>query len=181
MKHFLLTILLFLSFQLSALTRFTSLKALPFSSPWVGGLNACQFGRMDLDGDGKKDLLVFDRHGNRLLCFLNKGGDGEINYQYTTEYDEAFPKLTDWVVFVDYDGDEKEDVFTYSSGWAGIKVFHNVSVNGVLGFQPVKYPYLTSWQGGGEVNILATNADYPAILDIDGDGDMNCHSNITNN
>ncbi len=33
-------------------------------------------------------------------------------------------------------------------------------------------PYLTSFQGAGYVNILATNADYPAIIDIDDDGDL---------
>ena len=143
-----------------------------FHSPWLGGLNACQFGRMDLDGDGKKDLMVFDRHGNRLLCFLNKGGVGEIDYQYTTDYDEAFPKLNDWVVFADYDGDGKEDIFTYSKGWAGIKVYRNVSTTENIEFQLIKYPYLTSWQGGGEVNLFATDADYPAIVDLDGDGDL---------
>ena len=184
MKHFLLTILLLLSFSLSgeecSVFRFNSLRfvegfAVPFSvfhSPWLGGLNACQFGRMDLDGDGKKDLLVFDRHGNRLLCFVNRGGEGEINYQFTSEYDAAFPRLNDWVIFADYDGDGREDIFTYSKGWAGIKVYRNVSSSGHPGFEPVLSPYLTSYQGGGEVNLFATDADYPAIVDLDGDGDL---------
>ena len=173
MKHFLLTILLLVSLTLSGeewKTFHFSLST--FHSPWVGGLNACQFGRMDLDGDGRKDLLVFDRHGNRLLCYLNKGAEGEIRYEYTTQYDALFPRLNGWVVFADYDGDDKEDIFTYSKGWAGIKVYRNVSTSGQLDFALVVNPYLTSWQGGGEVNILATDADYPAIVDLDGDGDL---------
>ncbi len=141
------------------------------SMPWAGGLNACQFGRMDLDGDGKKDLLVFDRHGNRLSCFLNKGDNGEIHYVFDNTYAKRIPKLTDWVVFADYDGDGREDIFTYSKGWAGIKVYRNVSTEQV-DFELVVSPYLTSWQGGGEVNLIATNADYPAIVDLDGDGDL---------
>ena len=141
------------------------------SFPWAGGLNACQFGRMDLDGDGRKDLLVFDRHGNRLLTFLNQGATGEIKYNYAPEYAKRFPKLTDWAVFADYDGDGREDIFTYSQGWAGMKVYRNVSVE-QIGFELVVFPYLTSWQGGGEVNLIATNADYPAITDLDGDGDL---------
>ena len=141
-------------------------------NPWVGGLNACQFGRMDLNHDGQSDLLVFDRHGNRLLCFLNEGGEGEIRFTYTRDYDEAFPRLTDWAIFVDYDGDGLEDIFTYSKGWAGIKVYRNTSTPEGVSFVPVVTPYLTSWQGGGEVNILATDADYPAIVDLDGDGDL---------
>ena len=139
--------------------------------PWAGGLNACQFGRLDLDGDGKKDLLAFDRHGNRLLTFLNRGGMGEINYVYAPEYAQYFPKLTDWAIFADYDGDGREDIFTYSQGWAGMKVYRNVSSEHI-GFELVAYPYLTSWQGGGEVNLIASNADYPAIFDLDGDGDL---------
>ena len=139
--------------------------------PWAGGLNACQFGRMDLDGDGKKDLLVFDRHGNRLSCFLNRGETGEINYVYAPEYAQRFPKLTDWAIFADYDGDGREDIFTYSKGWAGMKVYRNISSE-QIDFELVVFPYLTSWQGGGEVNLIATNADYPAIVDLDGDGDL---------
>lgn len=141
------------------------------SSPWAGGLNACQFGRVDLNSDGVKDLVVFDRQGNRLSCFLNKGGHGEINYVFAPSYVRFFPHLTDWVVFADYDGDGREDLFTFSKGWAGMKVYRNVTDEEV-GFELVAYPYLTSWQGGGEVNIIATNADYPAIVDLDGDGDL---------
>lgn len=166
MKHFLLTVLFLIPLAL------LGEELAPLTSPWAGGLNACQFGRMDLDGDGQKDLLVFDRHGNRLLCFLNKGGVGTIDYQYTTDYDAFFPKMREWVVFADYDGDDKEDIFTYSQGWAGMKVYRNVSSAGQLVFEAVVDPYLTSFQGGGEVNILATNADYPAIVDLDGDGDL---------
>ncbi len=139
--------------------------------PWAGGLNACQFGRIDLDGDGKKDLLAFDRHGNRLLCFLNKGTTGETNYVFAPEYATHFPILTDWAIFADYDGDGRDDIFTFSQGWAGMKVYRNVSAE-QIDFELVTYPYLTSWQGGGEVNLIATNADYPAILDLDGDGDL---------
>lgn len=147
----------------------TSENTLAF--PWAGGLNACQFGRLDLDGDGKKDLIAFDRHGNRLLCFLNKGATGQIDYAFAPEYAKFFPKLTDWAIFADYDGDGHEDIFTYSKGWAGMKVFRNVSAE-QIGFECVACPYLTSWQGGGAVNIISTNADYPAIADLDGDGDL---------
>lgn len=160
MKRFFLVILFLAAMTLTA------------QNPWAGGLNACQFGRMDLDGDGRKDLLVFDRHGDRLLCFLNKGGEGEMRYEYSSAYDEAFPRLNGWAVFADYDGDGREDIFTYSKGWAGIKVYRNITSDEGLGFELVVTPYLTSWQGGGEVNILSTDADYPAIVDIDGDGDL---------
>ncbi|MCQ2319931.1 MAG: T9SS type A sorting domain-containing protein [Bacteroidales bacterium] len=149
--------------------RVDGIKALSF--PWVGGLNACQFGSVDLDFDGKNDLVVFDRQGNRMSCFVNRGGIGEIRYEFDNQYAKAFPKIDDWMILADYDGDGRNDIFTYSKGWAGIKVFRNVSTDS-LAFELVKSPYLTSLQGAGEVNIMATYADYPAIVDVDGDGDL---------
>lgn len=143
----------------------------PLSMPWCGGLNACQFGRMDLDNDGKKDLVVFDRYGNRIRCFLNRGGRGEVDYEWDRQCSACFPQIDDWCIFADYDGDGREDIFTYSKGWAGIKVYRNISTDTVA-FQLVKSPYLTSYQGAGAVNLLATDADYPAIVDLDGDGDL---------
>lgn len=144
-------------------------KALSF--PWVGGLNACQFGSIDLDFDGKNDLVVFDRQGNRMSYFVNRGGIGEIRYEFDNQYAKAFPKIDDWMILADYDGDGRNDIFTYSKGWAGIKVYRNVSTDS-LAFELLKSPYLTSLQGAGEVNIMATYADYPAIVDVDGDGDL---------
>ena len=141
------------------------------SFPWAGGLNACQFGSLDLNFDGKNDLVVFDRHGNRLSCFLNCGEEGEICYEFDNQYAASFPKIDDWMILADYDGDGRNDIFTYSKGWAGIKVYKNVSVDS-LAFELVKSPYLSSLQGAGEVNIMATYADYPAIVDVDGDGDL---------
>ncbi|PKP53058.1 MAG: hypothetical protein CVT92_05660 [Bacteroidetes bacterium HGW-Bacteroidetes-1] len=139
--------------------------------PWTGGLDACQFGTMDLNGDGVSDLLAFDRRGNRLLCFLNEGMEGEIAYQFAPQYTRFFPELFEWVVFLDYDNDGFEDIFTYSPGWAGIRVFRHLGTT-PPSFDLMVSPYLTSLQGGGYVNIISTNADYPAILDIDEDGDV---------
>lgn len=142
---------------------------LPF--PWVGGFDACQFGSIDLNNDGTKDLLVFDRRGNKVLCFVNKGIPNVIDYDYAPQYQKYFPQLAEWVLLADYNGDGKEDVFTYSPGFAGMKVFKNVGMDHPV-FETVVYPYLTSFQGSGYVNILATNADYPAIVDVDQDGDL---------
>ncbi len=141
------------------------------SFPWVGGLDACQFGEIDLNLDGTNDLMVFDRRGNKLLCFLNKGIPNHVEYTYAPQFEKFFPKMEEWVILADYNNDDKTDIFTYSPGFAGMKVFKNTSSN-QLAFENVVYPYLTSFQGGGYVNILATNADYPSIVDIDKDGDL---------
>lgn len=142
-----------------------------YEFPWAGGMNSVQYGQIDLDMDGKKDLLVFDRTGNRIMPFLNAGGDGEINYKYAPSFAGFFPDIFDWMILADYDLDGKEDIFTYSPGYAGMMVYHNTSQSH-LEFTRIEYPYLTSFQGGGYTNILVTYADYPGIADIDGDGDL---------
>lgn len=143
----------------------------PLDLAWTGGLDAAQFNAVDLNLDGILDLLVFDRRGNRKLCFLNEGVEGEISYTYAPDYAHWLPDFSDWVKFVDYDFDGKMDIFTYSPGYASMMVYRNIS-DEELKFQRVVYPYLTSFQGGGYVNIFVTNADYPGIVDVDNDGDL---------
>ncbi len=137
--------------------------------PFAGGLNSCQFGGIDLNNDGVKDLVVFDRHGDRLLTFINNNKPGVISYTWDQKYASRFPQLREWVELVDYNGDGKEDIFTYTTG--GIKVYRNDS-DTALHFTQVSHPYLVSMQGTTLTNILVTSADYPALVDVDNDGDL---------
>ncbi len=146
-------------------------EATSLSFPWTGGLDACQFGVTDVDHDGIKDLILFDRRGNRLLCFRNRGLRGSISMEYAPEYEQYFPEMFEWMILVDFNQDGREDIFTYSPQFAGIQVYQNIGSEHIE-FKRIVYPYLTSFQGTGEVNILATNADYPAIVDVDADGDL---------
>ncbi len=93
--------------------------------PWVGGLNSPQFGKIDINLDGRKDLVIFDRQGNRILPFINNGIPDSVSYTFHPELASLFPPLHDWVYFYDYDCDGKEDIFTYGEG--SIRVFHNIS------------------------------------------------------
>ena len=56
--------------------------------PWAGGVNSAQINTMDLNGDGKQDLVVFDRTANKLNTYLNKNNQ----YQYAPDYESLFPK-----------------------------------------------------------------------------------------
>lgn len=139
-----------------------------FKFPWAGGLSNCQFSNIDFNLDGIKDLLVFDKIGNILLCFLNSGISDSLSYIYAPEYVSAFPKIKSWIQLLDYNNDGKEDIFTYSNG--GIKVYKNTSIN-TLTFSLVKENISSSYNGSN-TNIFCLSEDYPAIADIDGDGDM---------
>ncbi|MBC7381605.1 MAG: T9SS type A sorting domain-containing protein [Bacteroidia bacterium] len=149
--------------------------------PFTGGLNAAQFSAIDLDGDGIKDLFVFDRAGNKILTFLFKNG----KYIYTPKYESMFPELNSWVLLRDYNCDGKMDIFTevdhnaqpdkskfiYSGG---IRVIQNVSTKAgeFKWLQTQNQLYDTGSQTEPPVNISLASTDLPAIEDIDNDGDM---------
>jgi hypothetical protein len=136
---------------------------------WTGGLNAAQFHRFDLNFNGTEDLIIFDRHGNRLLTFLNDGSDSEYAFSFAPEYIGDFPPMHDWVQFIDFNNNGKKDIFTYTVG--GIKVFKNISDTAIR-FQQITFPYLLTQIGSIQTNLFVTDVDYPAILDMDGDGDL---------
>lgn len=138
-------------------------------NPWAGGLNNVQFGKIDLDGDEIKDLIVFDRHGDRLLPFIFKPGFSPSGYTYAPAYRKYFPPLKHWFQLTDYNRDGRPDIFTYTPG--GIMVYKNTTWN-TPEFECVVDPYITSLQGSIFTNLLVTYVDYPAITDLDGDGDL---------
>ncbi len=121
--------------------------------------------------DGLLDLLAFDRRGNRRTCFINNGTSGNIDYEFAPQYSKLLPDFYEWVIFVDYNMDGKNDIFTYSPGYASVMVYKNISV-GQLKFELVVYPYLKTFLEGGYVNLYVSSANYPGIADVDNDGDL---------
>lgn len=146
-------------------------------SPWAGGLNFCEFSQVDLDLDGKNDIVAFDKTNylsyGVLRCFLNKGGAGQINYVYDGSYMNKFPPVSYWAFFYDYDMDGKADLFTYVLG--GIQVYKNTSTPGNLSFQLKKYRIYSNSNPLGApilVNIYSSQVSLPGFVDADKDGDM---------
>lgn len=137
--------------------------------PWLGGLNACQFSATDMNMDGVKDLLVFDRIGNRLLPFLNGGNPGTTDLTYAPEYVQYYPALKNWMLMKDYNLDGLDDIFTY--GFGGIAVYRNVATGSVPAFELVTNQLL-SLIYSNYLNIFVTDVDYPGIADMDQDGDL---------
>ena len=139
----------------------------PFAYPWAGGMNSMQFGWLDCNRDGIKDLIAFDAQGNRVLPFLRNGNN---EYEYAPQYAHLFPDMTGFMQLVDFDKDGKEDIFTYYE--AGIKVYRNVS-DTVLRFELFTEQIL-SLHGSGQVptNLFCTPGDYVVIKDLDGDNDV---------
>ena len=141
------------------------------SMPFAGGFDVPQFSACDLDFDGKKDLVVFDREGGKISCFLNKGIAGQIAYEYAPQYALKFPKkLTEWVLMVDYNGDGKEDIFAAIPG--GVKIYKNTSsIQNGISFELVNGDVQADF-GSFITRLYSGPADIPAILDVDDDGDV---------
>lgn len=141
--------------------------------PFVGGFMSPQFSNIDLDGDGTKDLFVFDRGGNKVLTYIRKGTE----WVYSPKYEAGFPKLVNWALLADYNGDGKEDIFTCADPHfygQSVAVYKNISANDVVAFELAE-PELTCDQnisGLPEANIYWINDDISSIVDVDNDGDL---------
>jgi hypothetical protein len=144
-------------------------QALPMA--WAGGINFAHISDIDLDGDDDKDLLLFDRSGSKVITLLNNGGAGQVNYTFTRAFDDIppFRDLQEWVLLRDYNGDGKDDIFSYTLGGAG--VWKNTSTDGALSFEQVE-DLVNSNYVPTEANLYITQVDIPGIEDIDGDGDL---------
>jgi hypothetical protein len=146
-------------------------------NPWAGGMDAPQFSPVDLDNDGKKDLFVFDRGGNKAYTFLNKGNG---NYDYAPKYEAILPDMENWALMRDFNKDGVPDIFTWAN--AGIKVYRGKRNNGVLSFDFITAKYdssgnlisdlLTFNNNGFNVNVYVLTDDVPGLVDVNGDGDL---------
>jgi hypothetical protein len=142
---------------------------------WAGGLNFVQVSNIDLDQDGIKDVVTFDRSGSKLRTFITNGTTGAVDLKYTPYYESFFPFLHDWVLLVDYDGDNKEDIFAFSDVGVGIKVYKNISsVSTGLQFTMVEDLLQAKYNPPSSTlsTLYITPVDIPAFCDIDNDSDM---------
>ena len=140
-------------------------------NPWAGGLNFAQLSPIDLDQDGIKDLFVFDRTGNKINTFVNKGIPNTVGYRYDSRYREKFPNLQNWALLVDYNNDGKEDIFSYSDNGGGIKIYRNDADASGLKFTLVSILVFSNYSGTS-ANLYVSSVDIPAIADVDNDGDI---------
>lgn len=140
----------------------------PLPNAWAGGLNSAQFSQIDVNHNSIMDLFVFDRCGNKISVFINKGTPNTPDYHYAHAYRDSFPEMSNWVLLRDYNCDGRPDIFTYTPG--GIKVFKNNSPS-QLQFVNVSN-LLVSFFNPGTGSIYLPGTDLPAIDDIDGDGDL---------
>ena len=147
-----------------------------YEKPFMGGLNSPQFSKMDLNQDGKMDIIIFDRSDFKILPFLKttKG-----NFQYAPEYEKQLPTGQYIYLTADINSDGKLDIFTLSD--IGDLLIHiNKSSDTV---QKLTFSNLGPWYYRNQYDSTFFNLynplsfgssinDLPAIQDVDLDGDL---------
>ena len=180
MRLFLISLFLISGLGASSQFYFERDQSVPVSAngsslknPWAGGINSSQPSRIDVNGDGLKDLFLFDKSSQKILVFENEGTD-EGGYSYTAEYNDLFPEIKEWALLRDFNCDGKNDIFTYELG--AFQVWENTtSEGGELEFELVTDGVQSQFiydDGTFTTNIYCSSQDIPAIFDYEGDGDL---------
>jgi hypothetical protein len=143
----------------------------PLKMPWTGGLNYVQISDIDVDFDGDLDLFVFDRSTDQIRIFTQEQEGATKFYKYSPLGFLHFPTdLRYRATTIDYNQDGKNDIFTYGIG--GVKVYKNVG-NAINGLQwELVSSLLYSDYNGSYLNLYVSSSDIPAIVDVEGDGDL---------
>ena len=86
-RIFLLCSIILLVFEQGKTQDFELLKDIPvfrngirIQNPFAGGLKAGQFSTIDLNLDGKEDLVVYDRNSSYITTYINEGAPGDIKF-----------------------------------------------------------------------------------------------------
>lgn len=139
----------------------------PLKMPWAGGLNVVQAGMADTNGDKQPELVLFDRSSTQVQVFAQTS-EGWI---WLPEERFRFPAdVSNWLLLVDYNGDGRKDLFTYTN--AGVRVFKNMAAEGKAAIWELEHSLLMYPGSRGAVNLLVNSGDIPLIADTDGDGDI---------
>ncbi|MDC1395696.1 FG-GAP-like repeat-containing protein, partial [Bacteroidia bacterium] len=148
----------------------------------AGGVNQPQFSNMDFNKDGKLDLLVFDRSGNKVLTFISESVGGSTAYKYDPSYEEFFPKALEFMTMKDYNDDGKPDLWFYDGD--SVNLMQNQSVTNpdfkfidkLFALDKVNYVPFNPYK-----KLAQINGSLPAIVDIDGDKDIDYISSLNLN
>ncbi len=153
----------------------TSVKVLAYGNQqtlaWCGGFDKAQFAMADLNHDGKQDLIMFTPWVG-IRTFINTAASGMPQYVYAPEYELNFPPVTDYLVLADYNCDNIADLFTQQSSYGFVVYKGYYNTNNQLCF--TFYKTLTYIDSVTNSAVPAYNnpGNIPAIVDVDGDGDL---------
>jgi hypothetical protein len=141
----------------------------------LGGINAPQYSNIDLNNDGRQDIIIYDKTAKTVFPLLHTGGVGALAYRFAPEYQAAFPQdAENFLLAYDYNCDGVEDIFyfKYTDVAFGI-VCQKGSYDSQNRIQFAAATDFIRYEQRGQLDILSTTSvDLPTFGDVDGDGDM---------
>jgi hypothetical protein len=136
---------------------------------WAGGFKSPQFAQADLNRDGLADLVVFEWGDNVIQTFLNKGSASAARYVYAPQFERRFPHVQDYLKLEDVDRDGVADLI--HKGISGFEIWKGYyNANNELSFSFLRQ--LRYNLGSSSINAYSQAGDIPAVVDVDGDGDL---------
>ncbi len=143
-------------------------------APWSGGITTPLFSQFDLNNDNQPELTYFDRTNGKVVVLTLENVDNSVRFVQNLALAATFPEeVYDWMLLRDFDCDGDADLFYGSMG--SLHVFENT---GGLSFPEFTFfssallttiEYKTSTE---TAPVYCASTDFPAIQDIDNDGDL---------
>ncbi len=149
-------------------------------NPFIGGINTPQISSVDMNFDGKKDLIIFDKSGDAIIPLISIAGVGEAKYEYDYSYVKYFPKVRGLLILRDFNNDGIQDLFTFSYYGTGLDLYKGYRIGNHIAFKLFEFNvpnynglfYKEPGVPDGLLEIYVAPGDIPGIVDIDGDGDL---------
>jgi len=115
------------------------------TSPDIGNdLGPQMIFSIDLDGDGKPDLVTANADGNTISVYQNTGAPGTVSFVLQNTYPmDPSPDYPIGITAGDLDGDGKPEIVVTNIGTNTIAIFRNTSVPGTISLAsptPLYYP-----------------------------------------
>lgn len=142
----------------------------PAPSLFAGGTGTFGLATGDLNGDGKKEIVISNMNGgssSSISVFPNTSTDSTITF--ATKFDSTVGDGVVSVVIRDVNNDGKADILAISGNSALIHYFLNTGSNGNFGFAAAK-----------TINLIPFRADYINMTDINGDGKVDIVTTFSN-
>ena len=127
----------------------------------------------DLDGDGKKDMVVVNYNTGNLVIFKNNSTPGTILFEAGISTAAGTTPLH--MDAADLDGDGRPDLLITNSTSKSLSVYRNISMPGNIAFAPKTDLSLPDFprgittadlDGDGKEDIIAGNNGYPASISL---------------
>ncbi len=113
---------------------------------------------IDIDGDGKKDIVAFNYDGESFSIYKNTSVIGNISFSSRIDFTTMSGTNTTYANIDDIDGDGKPDIVVSNYPLNGFEIYRNLSTVGNINFD-TRLDYTTQGTYPTEIAIADLNND----------------------